>query len=116
MGTLHVDSHRRVTTLSGFLVSKDSVQHGVGDLFGYGTDKTSVSCVKHLQAGTVLGRVTEARANELHNLLVVRHLRHQFHLTLTPQRGRGEGIREDDRLQSFGLDAYFKFGGEHASP
>jgi len=116
IGISHVDGHRRVATLSSFLVSEDSVQHGVGELFGYRADETSVSCVKHLQAGAVLGRITETRTNKLHNLLVVRHLRHQFHLALTPQRGRGEGIREDDRLQPFGLDTYFKLGGEHASP
>jgi len=116
MGVLHVDGHRRVTALPGFLVSKDGVQHGVGELLGYRADETSVSCVKHLQAGAVLGGVTKTCTEQLHSLLAFRQLSHQLHLALTPQLGRGEGIREDDRLQPLGLDADFELGGEHTSP
>ena len=116
MGILHIDGHRWITALSSFLVSKDGVQHGVGELLGYRADETPVSRVKDLQPGAVLGGVTETCAEQLHNLLAFRHLGHQFHLALTPQRGRGEGIREDDRLQPLMLDAGFKLGGEHTSP
>ena len=116
MGTLHVEGHRRITTLPCLFISKDGVQHGVSEFLGYRADEASVSCVKHLQTGAVLGGVTETGAEQLHDLLAVRHLRHQFHLALTPQRDRSEGVREYDRLQPLGLDARLKFRGEHASP
>ena len=116
VGILHADGRSWVTTLPSFLVSKYGVQYGERDLFGHRADEASVCRVKHLQAGAVLGRISKARAKELQNILAVRHLSHQFHLTLTPQPGRGEGIGEDDRLQPFGLEARFKLGCEHTSP
>ena len=98
-----------------FLVSKEGVQHGEGDLFGHRTDKASVCHMKHLQAGAVLGWIAKTYTEELQNFLVVRHLSHQFHLTLTPRVAENIILCDLEMCENVGEFVHEEIDGEELS-